>query len=185
MNVKKNNLVLLFRPECQPILCPPPPIVKNGQLEAVVSSMVQSLPSPPHLYSTVLRLICNNGYLPASPGTEIRCEADGTWIQYASSSTTVGVSILECLPARCLRIQAPASGQVVFEVPSHIVSEVEAVGSSGEEISTPTAFVSAGTLAQFACHEGHQLFGSVSAVCLQNQSWSSVAPQCQSKFLHC
>jgi hypothetical protein len=156
---------MFCRPECQPILCPLPPDVKDGHLAAVGSSGSSSS-APPRQYGTVLQLVCRDGHRPADPGlTEIRCGEDGTWSRTA----------LECPPARCVPLQPPLHGEVVF-LPSP--------GSTGDEsVGGDTVLLSSGTRAEFSCHEGYQLFGSGNAVCLQNQSWDGVAPQCQSKIL--
>ena len=185
----------LYRPECEPVSCPPPPSVKDGQLTVMPAAVTSPPSSPPlssplpRLYGTLLQLTCRQGYRPQAGVTTdtamIRCGADGTWS---------GTAALACRPSRCVPIQAPINGEVVFTAPQHSAEEEETeslvnTGTRATEslVSAGTrateSLVSAGTRAQFSCHDGYQLIGLVSsAICLQNQSWSGVTPQCQSKL---
>jgi Sushi repeat (SCR repeat) len=140
--------------------------VKHGQ----VLPMLGTLAPTSWLYGTLLQLACREGYRTASAKeAQIRCGEDGTWHNTLA---------LECVPSRCAPIQAPINGDVLFTSPPPLSAEEE---EETEGSSSLLGGLSAGTQAQFSCHEGYQLFGLPSATCLQNQSWSGVTPQCQRK----
>ena len=80
--------------------------------------------------------------------------ADGTW-------KADGV---QCDPVFCNAVSAPNHGSVEHEYDRQVISD--RVPWKGQ--------------ANFACKKGFQLFGASYASCLDNGTWSTIVPQCQS-----
>ena len=108
---------------------------------------------PSYKYKEKLVVSCDRGFHPKS-NKRISCIADGTW-------RADGV---RCDPVVCKALSAPNQGSVEHEYDTQVISD--RVPWKGQ--------------AKFACKQGFQLFGASYASCLDNGTWSTIIPQCQS-----
>ena len=108
---------------------------------------------PSYKYKEKLVVSCDRGFQPKSK-KRISCMADGTW-------RADGV---RCELVVCDALAAPNHGSVEHEYDSQVISD--RVPWKGQ--------------AKFSCKQGFQLFGASYASCLDNGTWSTIIPQCQS-----
>ena len=91
MNFLILNIVVGFRPSCQPLDCGTPPSIQDGRLEGTS-----------YLFGSQLELFCDRGFRQVS-AAKMQCGPSGKW-------EGAGVA---CEPILCPRLSPPGNGAVV------------------------------------------------------------------------
>ena len=185
-------------PSCSEVFCYDPPHVVHGYTTTAQSEAIN--------VDGYVLYQCEKGYTMTGLN-RIQCMENGSWGEFrphceiikCTNPEDIDYGVMEpqgvnftygtAVTYTCetdykingtMTLECTESGMWSREYPSCVAKECALPESIENGYAyTETAALTVGSIAQYTCHQGYDIDGNATRVCLQNESWSSTPPTCR------